>query len=113
MSDVVSMLERIERRLETLEQKLEQQAQQRHALDFRDAARLMSLSLRSVARLAKSGELRTVRLGGRVLVPMSEVVRLSTPKASSKGGPLVRPSLSPANGKAEASALRAVLRRRD
>jgi excisionase family DNA binding protein len=44
-----------------------------------EAAKRLGISLSSVRRLEERGELRTVRIGGRVVVPSSEVARLLTP----------------------------------
>lgn len=43
---------------------------------YRDVAARTTLSIRSVQRLVKSGQLVAVRFGRRVVVPESELLRL-------------------------------------
>ena len=47
------------------------------ALGIREAARLLSVSSWSVRRWIRQNKIRAVRIGRRVLVPSSEVERLS------------------------------------
>jgi excisionase family DNA binding protein len=42
-----------------------------------DAARALGLSVRSVDRAIRSGELRSIRIGRRRLVPRAELARLA------------------------------------
>ena len=48
-------------------------------LSREEAARRLGVSVTTVRRLEARGQLRVVRLGGRVVVPSSEVARLLTP----------------------------------
>jgi len=41
-----------------------------------EAARLLSVHRRTLARMAERGDLRVVRVGGTVLVPLDELDRL-------------------------------------
>lgn len=50
--------------------------QSARALSYRQAVERTSLSLSSLRRMAKRGELAVVRLGGRVLIPEAELLRL-------------------------------------
>jgi len=50
-------------------------------LSREEAAKRLGVSVTTVRRLEARGELRVVRLGGRVVVPSSEVARLLTPTA--------------------------------
>jgi len=47
------------------------------AFGIKEAARLLSVSTWSIRRWIRQGKIRSVRLGKRVLVPASEVDRLS------------------------------------
>jgi len=51
----------------------------RYAYSLDEAAESISLSRRSLYHLIESGELRTVKLGRRRLVPRSELERLCQP----------------------------------
>jgi excisionase family DNA binding protein len=46
------------------------------AVDLREAARLTSLSMRSLRRYIKTGRIRGVRIGRRVLIPLDSLRRL-------------------------------------
>ena len=48
-------------------------------LSREEAARRLGVSVTTVRRLEARGQLRVVRLGGRVVVPSSEIARLLTP----------------------------------
>jgi excisionase family DNA binding protein len=48
-------------------------------LSRKEAAKRLGISVASARRLEARGELRTVRIGGRVVVPSSEIARLLTP----------------------------------
>jgi excisionase family DNA binding protein len=48
-------------------------------LSEKEAARRLGVSLSTVRRLRARGELRSVRIGERVVVPSSEVARLLAP----------------------------------
>ena len=82
------------------------------ALTLTQAAQRLSISPRTLARMAKAGEVRTVTLGRRVLVPTSELARLLEP-AEAPVRPLAAPKRRAApSGADEAASLRAALRRR-
>jgi excisionase family DNA binding protein len=49
---------------------------ERLAVDVREAARLTSLSAFTIRRRVKSGELRAVRVGRRVLIPVDALQKL-------------------------------------
>lgn len=51
----------------------------RHAYSLDEAARSISLSRRALYNLIDSGELRTIKLGRRRLVPRDELERLCRP----------------------------------
>ena len=48
---------------------------------IRDAAREAGVSVSTVRRRIRSGDLQTIRIGQRVLIPASEVEKLKTPSA--------------------------------
>jgi excisionase family DNA binding protein len=48
------------------------------AVDIREAGRLLSLSPRTIRRHIRSGRIKAVRFGRRVLVPMEELIRTLT-----------------------------------
>jgi excisionase family DNA binding protein len=50
--------------------------QSARAFSYRQAVERTSLSLRTLQRMAKRGELGVVRLGARVVIPESELLRL-------------------------------------
>lgn len=52
-----------------------------------EAARRLSVSASTVRRLVRSGQLLTVRIGGRVMVPMGELRRLASPTEAPKRVP--------------------------
>jgi excisionase family DNA binding protein len=82
------------------------------ALTLAQAAQRLGVSSRTLARMAKSGEVRTVRLGRRVLVSTSELARLLE-SAEAPPKPLAAPRKREApSGMGEAASLRAALRRR-
>lgn len=55
---------------------LQSPAIDRNAFTISEACRRLSISRASLYRLNATGEIRTVRLGGRRLVPASEIVRV-------------------------------------
>lgn len=81
------------------------------ALTLDEAAAQLSVSPRTLARMAKQGLLRTTTLGRRVLVPVSELDRLLAPpeQMTQQRPPAAR--RAPV-GRDEAAALRAAIRRR-
>ncbi len=52
------------------------------AVDIREAARLLSLSPRTIRRAIHQGRLRAVRVGRRLLIPVAELGRLMETDAS-------------------------------
>lgn len=62
------------RNLETLI--MEQPAIERRAVSVADAARALGLGVTSTWRLVGTGEIRALRIGGRTLIPTSELDRL-------------------------------------
>jgi len=55
---------------------MQQGGNERRAISIPEFARMFAISRDSAKRHAKSGALRTIRLGGRRLVPVSEVLRV-------------------------------------
>lgn len=53
-----------------------QETDSRRAVSISEFARMFSISKDSVKRHARGGALRTIRLGGRRLVPASEISRV-------------------------------------
>lgn len=107
VSSVEEIVGRIEVRLVALEERLSRESVTPRALTMARAAALLSVSVSTVKRLVKGGELRTVTLGARPMVPMSEVVRLTSVTAA----PSSRPQgPGPVRGSAEAAKIRSALR---
>jgi excisionase family DNA binding protein len=50
----------------------------RRAYPVREASRMIALSPSTIYRHAKDGKIHLIRIGGRTLVPESEVARLTT-----------------------------------
>lgn len=67
------------REMEKVRTALEALAHPRELLSVGAAADSLSISPRAVRRLVASGELVTVRIGRRTLIPVTEVRRLATP----------------------------------
>jgi len=55
-------------------------------VDIREAARLLSVSERSIRRWIQSGQLHAVRLSRRVLLPLSECERLAREGTDRRNG---------------------------
>ena len=53
---------------------------ERRSYTMEEAARALSISDSTVRRMVRSGAIRSVRIGKRMVVPASEVTRLLTPK---------------------------------
>jgi excisionase family DNA binding protein len=51
------------------------------AMPRKEAARTLGVSLSTVDRAIKRGDIKTKKYGTRVLVPMSEIERFATPDA--------------------------------
>lgn len=79
-------LVRIEMALERLERKVEL-AHAPRLLTRQQAAELLGCGGTKLKALIDSGELRQKKLGGRWMVPMSEVVRLTSLSAPRSGAP--------------------------
>jgi len=52
------------------------QASTRETRSVPETAAILGISARSAWKYTRKGEIRTVRLGGRVLVPLSEIDRV-------------------------------------
>lgn len=76
--DERDLLERIERKLDALERKIGAINLPPRAVDVPDAARLLGRSPKTVRRMILAGELGTVLMLGSRMVPMSEILRLTT-----------------------------------
>lgn len=101
-------------RLDAAVERLTQLTAQRplpKALTLDEAAAQLSVSPRTLARMAKENQLRTVTLGRRVLVPVTELERLLEPPAPAKPTAPARDRGAP-SGNTEAAAVRSALRRR-
>lgn len=69
------LLERIAARLDALEAKVTVQPR---AYKIRDAGRLLGCSPAIVKAMIRSGEIRTVLIGERAHIPVSEIMRITT-----------------------------------
>lgn len=49
------------------------------AVDIREAARLLSVSPRSIRRYIESGRIRALRIGRRILIPVEGLSELLSP----------------------------------
>lgn len=65
----VTLVERIDARVEQL--LIERTAAQPRAVDVRTAAARLNVSARTVAQMIASGQLRSVRVGRRRLIPLA------------------------------------------
>lgn len=112
---VLERLDRIETHLEMIQQKLELLggAPPAYAYKLRDAAKMLSMGQTKLLSLIRSRKLDTVQLGGRRYIPVSELVRLTTPlRMKPRAGP-VGPRPKVYDAKAEAEKIRALARRKD
>lgn len=83
--------------------RLEQQvpaADQPELLTPKAAAQALSVSTKTISRMVKRGQLRTVAVGAHWRVPMSEVRRYATPKQAAPR-PRRRAASEPYDAKAE------------
>lgn len=107
------VLVEIRDRLAAIERKLDEASMLPRALRQKDAAKMLSRSVRTVGQLVKEGKLRTVIIGGKKLIPFSEIVRItSIPSKAPRRPPdasIRRPASSP---REEAEKARALNRRR-
>lgn len=79
---------------------------------YGQAAKALGVSVTTVKQLIRDGELATVKIGKRPMIPMSEIERLSTPaapKSTSSRAP--RRRRGQRDAKAEAAALRQALKK--
>ncbi|NMH98896.1 helix-turn-helix domain-containing protein [Pseudonocardia acidicola] len=53
-----------------------------HVVTISDTAEALKLCRRTVTRLIEKGEIASVRIGGSVRIPVSELERLTTPPLS-------------------------------
>lgn len=99
LGEMSSVLSEVVVRLSSLEQRVESIIAPPRAFSLKEASKLLGCSPRKLSRLIQSGKLRTVEIGEREHVPMSEVVRLTTVTTSPKSSPRVAPPrLVPSNG---------------
>lgn len=109
--DIEGVLGRLEAAVATLSQLAERNGAL-GALTMEAAAERLSVSVRTLRRLADRGEVRTVELGRRRLVPLSELARLLEAQPE-KDAPRQRgPARRAPSGASEAEAVRSALRRR-
>lgn len=111
-----SLLVDIRNRLSAVERRLEETAFLPRALRYRDAGRMLSCSERKVRQLVAEKKLRTVLVGSRRMVPLSEVVRITSfaserPKRA-MDATLIRARPGAASAAQEAERARALTRRR-
>lgn len=108
------LLERIDARLAALEQKVEMLVLPPRAVKPRVAGSLLGCSEKIIKSMIGRGELRTVPVGERQHVPMSEIVRLTTVTAPPARGPVLLPRARSAKvSPTELEKMRALARRRD
>jgi excisionase family DNA binding protein len=91
--DETSLVAKLERGLEQIRQEVQKVrlAVSVRAMSLREAAKALSVSQSTLQRMVAANQLRTVRIGKRVVVPVSELDRLlapppSKPKAVRGGG---------------------------
>lgn len=109
------LLERIERKLDALEQKIGALNMPPRALTFRDAGRMLGRSAKTVRRMVASRELRTVTIAKSEMIPMSEVIRVVAVRPAERPAPAVKRGPKPKpqrSAKDEAAAIRALTKRR-
>jgi hypothetical protein len=106
----VESLEKHLAELRAAVQKLLERQEAPRVMRYEKAARLLDCSVSKVRLLVRAGDLVPVRIGGRKMIPLSEIERISTPRLpkalAAKAPPKKR------DGKADAAAFRAMLKKR-
>lgn len=83
MTTLEGRLDSIEAKLDALVERLRERAAQADQPDLltpKAAAAALSVSTKTIGRMVRRGQLRTVQVGRHWRVPRSEVERFSTPK---------------------------------
>lgn len=107
---------RIEDKLDELCSTLDRLVQQLDApmpkvLTRERAAHELSVSLTTLKQMIRDGQLVTVSIGKRQMVPASEVMRLAKPAPAKKASSAHRPRAAASTALDEASAVRALLKK--
>ena len=108
MEHIEESLRRIEAKLEQIARKVDMGSAPPSALTQPQAARLLSIGMTKLKRMVREKQIRRVKIGGRWMVPMSEVVRLTSITTKARTSPTVRPSPPTTH---DAATLREKLRR--
>lgn len=83
---VEELVDRVEKRLDTIERKLDLTGAPR-LFTRKQAADLLGCKLTKLKRMIRQGELRTRQSGGRHLVPLQEIVRHTSLQTSGTPAP--------------------------
>lgn len=89
MTTLREELMRLHRRMDTLIaflRKGEMASERRSALSMAEAAAALSISTKTLRRMVAEGRLRPMRVGRRVLVPRTELERITQPTQPAKRG---------------------------
>lgn len=106
----LDVLDRIESALTEFRQNFQAMTEPRLALKIKDAARMLGCSTKTVERDVRKGRIKTVEIGKRQHIPMSELVKLTTVRAEPpRTAPAPRRHASGA--KADAEKIRAATRK--
>lgn len=90
---ICEALQRIERRLIVLEEKVDRIQTVPRAVKLPVAAKLLGCDVTTLKRDVRRKRLRTIRIGAREHVPMSEIVRLcATPTTPPPSPPTIPPT---------------------
>lgn len=85
-------------------------SEQPRTMRYQKAAKMLDVSVSKVKSLVKSGEIIPVWVGGRKMIPLSEIERISTPTLSGKAAKSAAVPRARFDPKAEAAELRAALK---
>jgi excisionase family DNA binding protein len=112
---VLERLERLEDHLKMIERKLDLLSgpPPAYAYTLREAAQMLSMSESKLRGLLRERKLSTVRLGGRQYVPVSELIRVTTPPLTRLPRRPVGPRPRSLDGPGEAEKIRALAKRKD
>lgn len=101
LKEVRLVLEQINRRLSKTEVELQFEPR---AVPLQRAAKMLSQGLTKTREMVKAGVIGTVEIGGRKMVPVSEITRLTTAVPTNRPAPRGRRSKTPATSGAELKA---------
>lgn len=110
LEGLLDSLRRIEERLASLEARIHTPLP--FAVRYQYAASLMDMSVSKLKGLIRDGTIRTVKIGGRKMVPTRELDRVATPKARNGRGPFTYSESSSRFRAADRSALLRPLKER-